>query len=397
MDAVASAFGINTAGESLNNSALEQASGAEANTGVIVGSAPWPEPFVGTPLAAVSRAASPPSSDTSVLGSALDWLIPTANADTVPSSSGGSNTTSFTLPSYLSVGAGDGGVGPVNQMVPLAEADTNPTLTQADVQKLADVYHKASSGQGNTISDTEATDAQNILLKAGKDIGASGADGQFGRKSLEAAHQFFGDYYTSTIQTAAEWYGVPPEIMKAQIDRESGFDYQAASKDPKSGKIIAVGIAQFTKGTGRDYGLVGSGFDNRTDPEASIFAQAKYMVKLYSDFPQAKSEDDRWRLALAAYNAGEQNIRAAMADYESNQGRGLGLYDSNYHVNVPRLNDLRDISASEVINELPAGTQFWSPHPFEYAKETQNYVERIMGFGPQRSGLVLKYSGDFTW
>jgi len=65
------------------------------------------------------------------MGSVLDWLIPTASADTVPSSSGGSNTTSFTLPGYLSVGSGDVGVGPVSGMQPLAApGSTNPLDTQ---------------------------------------------------------------------------------------------------------------------------------------------------------------------------------------------------------------------------------------------------------------------------
>jgi hypothetical protein len=76
----ASAPPINTAGESLTNSALTQASGAMGGGSVILGTAPAPAPIVGVSPRAVDQTQTDPG----LFESALNWLIPTANAAEFP-------------------------------------------------------------------------------------------------------------------------------------------------------------------------------------------------------------------------------------------------------------------------------------------------------------------------
>jgi membrane-bound lytic murein transglycosylase D len=94
--------------------------------------------------------------------------------------------------------------------------------------------------------------------------------------------------------------GVPVQLA-AVVLVESGGNPMALS--PKG----ARGLWQLMPGTAREYGLiVNGGTDQRLDVVLSTEAAAKYLRDLYAEF-------GNWKLALAAYNAGEQAVHRAMA------------------------------------------------------------------------------------
>lgn len=92
--------------------------------------------------------------------------------------------------------------------------------------------------------------------------------------------------YSAVVLSAAERWGVPPALLAAQINQESGFNPNALSPDG------AIGIAQFMPGTAKSVGL------NPHDPMASIDAMAKLMAHY-------KKKYGSWEKALLAYHGGE--------------------------------------------------------------------------------------------
>jgi soluble lytic murein transglycosylase-like protein len=90
------------------------------------------------------------------------------------------------------------------------------------------------------------------------------------------------------IESAANAASVQPELLRAVIVIESGFNARAIS--PRG----AVGLMQLMPLTARRYGVV-----DRFDPQQNIHAGAQYLKSLIERY------DNDIKLALAAYNAGE--------------------------------------------------------------------------------------------
>ena len=97
--------------------------------------------------------------------------------------------------------------------------------------------------------------------------------------------------YDSIIEKAAASSAVEPNLLRAVIVVESGFNSRAVSKRG------AVGLMQLMPATASRFGV-----SNPYDPKENIHAGALYLKFLMDRFGQ------NVRLALAAYNAGEYAV-----------------------------------------------------------------------------------------
>jgi soluble lytic murein transglycosylase-like protein len=97
--------------------------------------------------------------------------------------------------------------------------------------------------------------------------------------------------YDAIIETAASSASVEPNLLRAVIVVESGFNSHAVSRRG------AVGLMQLMPATASRFGV-----SNLYDPRENVHAGARYLKFLMDRFGQDMG------LALAAYNAGEEAV-----------------------------------------------------------------------------------------
>jgi len=142
--------------------------------------------------------------------------------------------------------------------------------------------------------------------------------------------------YVARLKPVFAARNVPPELVWI-AEVESSFDPRARSP------AGAAGLFQLMPATAKRFGLSCRPLDGRLRPEESAGAAAKYLQYLHGHF-------NDWRLALAAYNAGEGAIDRLL------QGHKAATFDS-------------------IAPHLPA--------------ETQMYVPRVEATLLRREGIKL--------
>jgi len=100
------------------------------------------------------------------------------------------------------------------------------------------------------------------------------------------------EIFTQEIKRAASFYQLDEALLHAVITVESGYNSHSVSRKG------AVGLMQLMPDTARRYKVT-----NSFDPAQNIHAGAQYLSNLLVQF------DNNIPLALAAYNAGENNVR----------------------------------------------------------------------------------------
>jgi len=133
-------------------------------------------------------------------------------------------------------------------------------------------------------TDVPDSNRYKLLVLSSRDMTQSG---QYYDQSLLAR----ATQYDSIIEKAALSAAVEPNLLRAVIVVESGFNSRAVSKRG------AVGLMQLMPATATRFGV-----SNPYDPKQNVHAGARYLKFLIDRFGQDV------RLALAAYNAGEEAV-----------------------------------------------------------------------------------------
>jgi soluble lytic murein transglycosylase-like protein len=133
-------------------------------------------------------------------------------------------------------------------------------------------------------TDVPDNNRYRLLLLTSQDRTSSGD--RYDSQLLARATQ-----YDSIIEQAAISSALEPNLLRAVIVVESGFNSHAVSKRG------AVGLMQLMPATGSRFGV-----SNLYDPRENVHGGARYLKFLIDRFGH------NIRLALAAYNAGEQAV-----------------------------------------------------------------------------------------
>lgn len=117
----------------------------------------------------------------------------------------------------------------------------------------------------------------------------------------------FPDDYDDAFQDASIFlpFGTDWRLLKAQCFQESRLNPFAVSP------VGAQGLCQFMPGTWQDMTAKYPKLYNPWLPEHSILAAALYMQQLNKGWSSPRPKHERYKLALASYNAGFGNLLEA--------------------------------------------------------------------------------------
>lgn len=161
-------------------------------------------------------------------------------------------------------------------------------------------YNRELNAAASRALDSAETPAMKIpMVKAAKLSKSPDTRGAKLERNLWSARERV-DRLLPVIAPLLRKEGIPVQLA-AVVLVESGGNPRALS--PKG----ARGLWQLMPDTAREYGLiVNAATDQRLDVVQSTRAAAAYLRDLYAEF-------GNWKLALAAYNAGDKTVHRAMA------------------------------------------------------------------------------------
>jgi len=120
-------------------------------------------------------------------------------------------------------------------------------------------------------------------------------------------------YYRPTMERIFSGAGLPPELVTLATV-ESGFYSRAKSS------AGAVGIWQFTRGTGKEYMRISRYHDDRFNPTTETRAAAELLRSNYDALGS-------WPLAITAYNYGTGGTSEAASEYGGDYDRIVRSYN----------------------------------------------------------------------
>ena len=188
---------------------------------------------------------------------------------------------------------------------PAAAQQRPPAAGNAEPEKTTTRQIASDVDAAQKITSEVATGVAGGVANAAQDVAQTLAPSNVAQKVAQAPQQlnlmtdqvkesFFKSQvpFGSIIFSEAKKNNLPPELVAAVVHTESKFVPTARSG------AGAVGLMQLVPKTGRWLGA-----RNLTDPGQNIMAGAKYLRYLVDRF------DGNTQKAIAAYNAGEGNVR----------------------------------------------------------------------------------------
>lgn len=128
----------------------------------------------------------------------------------------------------------------------------------------------------------------------------------YGQRETMKQYLARAEEYMPLVKSVAREHALPEDLAYL-VMLESGADPEARSP------ANALGMWQFMPATARSYGLrVDSWVDERLDPWKSTRSAMLYLKDLYGMF-------GCWRLALSAYNSGENKLNKVLCQEDANE------------------------------------------------------------------------------
>jgi membrane-bound lytic murein transglycosylase D len=231
--------------------------------------------------------------------------------------------------------------------------------------KYADILNRLAAGQPP--ADAEEQRVANLFAGEPRSAFAMAAQNLRVQQGLQEQFReglLRSRYYRPTMERIFRAAGLPLELVTLATV-ESGFYSRARSS------AGAVGIWQFTRGTGKEYMRITRYHDDRFNPDTETRAAAELLRSNYDELGS-------WPLAITAYNYGTGGTAAASSEFggdydrivQSYNGPHFGFAAKNYYAEFLAALEIHEhedqyfpeIKYAEVPDPPPVRTDFAPRH-----------------------------------